>query len=109
MLDTVLWEISVFNNFCMLKFRTGKFSYNPICTKNVQDKILSPEKELIRSCQSSNSRRARARVHAYRAWRRSEETVVFAATTYAKRYGGQLWERSWSVTENRKTRVVATQ
>ena len=48
-------------------------------------------------------------MHAYRAWRCSEETVVFAATTYAKRYGGQLWERSWSVTENRKTRVIATQ
>ena len=47
---TVVWEISVFNNFCMLKFRMGKFSYNSICTKNFQDKILSPEKELIRSC-----------------------------------------------------------
>ena len=43
----------MFNNFRMLKFRTGKFSYNSICTKNVQDEILSPEKELIRSCQSS--------------------------------------------------------
>ena len=25
---TVVWEISVFNNFRVLKFRTGKFSYN---------------------------------------------------------------------------------
>ena len=37
-----------------------------------------------------NFRLARAHVHAYRTWRRSEEAVVFAATTYTKRYGRQL-------------------
>ena len=86
------------NNFRMLS--TGKCSYNSICTNIFQDEILSTEKfphvilkELIRSCQNSNSRRARTRLHAYRALRSAEETVVFAATTYAKRYGGQLWER----------------
>ena len=68
----------------------GKFSYNSICTNIFQDEMLSPEKflyvrklkELIRSCQSSNSRRVRTRVRAYHAWRSSEETVVFAATPH---------------------------
>ena len=95
---TVVWEIFVFNNFRMLKFRTGKFLYNSICTNIFQDDILSLQNFLYVLLERSGS----------------EKTVVFAATTYTattytKQYGGKLSERSWSVTESRKTRAIATQ
>ena len=39
LMSTVYQEMSMFNNCCMLKFRTEKFSYNFVCTKNFQDEI----------------------------------------------------------------------
>ena len=61
----------MFNNFRMLKFRKGKFSYNSICTKIFQDRILSLQQFLYVLLERSRARR-----------RSSEETVVFAAITY---------------------------
>ena len=61
----------MFNNFRMLKLRTGKFSYNSICTNIFQDDILSLQKLLYVSLERNRAR-----------WRSLEETVVFAATTY---------------------------
>ena len=82
--NTVVWEFFVFNNFRMLKFRTGKFLYNSICTKIFQDDILSLQQFWYILLERSKARR-----------RSSGETVVFAATTYTattytKRYGGKL-------------------
>ena len=36
---TVFWEISVFNNFHMLKVPIGNFSHHSICTEFFQDEI----------------------------------------------------------------------
>ena len=67
---TVVWEFFAFNNFRMLKFQKGKFSYS-ICTKIFQDHILSLQQFLYVLLERSRARR-----------RSSEETVVFAAITY---------------------------
>ena len=75
----VLWELFVFNNLCELKFCTGKFSYKSICTNNCQDNILLLQNVLFVLLERNRTR-----------WRSSEETVVFAATLYTKRYGGKL-------------------
>ena len=37
----VVWELFVFNNFCELKFCTGKFSYKSICKLSRQHFVAS--------------------------------------------------------------------
>ena len=63
------------NHFRVLKFRTGKFSYNSICTKIFQDVVLSLHFLYVLL------ERSRPR------WR-VRKTVVFAVTTYAKDMAG---------------------
>ena len=71
---TLVWEILVFTNF-----GKGNFLYNSICMKNFHNDILSLQNLVYILLEKSEARR-----------RSSEETVVFAATTYTKRYGEKL-------------------
>ena len=41
-----------------------------------------------------------------RAWRSLEEAVVYVATMHTKRSGRQVEEKSWIVTEKRKTHIA---